>query len=117
MIGKCTRQRKNRDTVTAMAFNYDLSAVSPSGGVAVSPSPRDGIEMVPLNKYENSGSPGVAPGHQLTPRTPRRILSQGGGSSANQTPKKIQFTTPECHTVPPSPSMGSPKIILTNRKR
>lgn len=71
---------------------------------------RDGIEMIPLYKRDGSCP--------TTPRTPRRILNQSGVGSANQTPKKLQFSTPEVHTVPPSPiSMGAPKMILTNRKR
>lgn len=112
-----------------MAFNYEssgggggemMNSSASCGGGGGGCAARDGIEMVPLKKRDGSGGASQS-GAPLTPRTPRRILSQGGGqtSSATQTPKKLQFTTPEVHTVPPSPiSMcGSPKIILTNRKR
>lgn len=106
-----------------MAFNYDASASlghmqSQRADTVDSQSTggRDGIELVQLNNRWGDGSLSTTGGPQ-TPRTPRRILSQGGGqSSANQTPKKLQFSTPEVHTVPPSPSY-TPKILITNRKR
>lgn len=100
-----------------MSFNYDSSAMNASGGGG------GGIEMVQLNKGEGSGTPasngGLSTALPQTPKTPRKILSQGSTSSTHQTPKKqLQFSTPECHTVPPSPiSLVSPKIMMPNRKR
>lgn len=113
-----------------MAFNYDSDRYSNGSGGQQHQMPGNsgGIEMVPLNQWDNNELNGLLPpGHQLsydpvlpqTPRTPQRkiLVNQGGGTQSNQTPKKLQFSnTPEI--VHESPiSIISSRALLPNRKR
>lgn len=118
---------------SAMAFNYDSDRYSDCSGskdhqMAACNGAGGGIEMMPLNQWDNvETSVLVPPGHQLsydpvlpqTPRTPqKKILSQGGQSSSNNpTPKKqLQFSTSEIVHEPPI-SIITSRALLPNRKR